>query len=262
MTRTSMILGHRGWSAKYPENTRLAMQMALEFGADGLEFDVQLSADGVPVVFHDPTVDRTTDGTGTVAELSYDELSRLNAAAGWPSLQKQSIPTLEEVLDDAYRLSPGGLYNVELKVYDNWRDLVDNAASLVSKHPLRNNVLFSSFHHNALKYLKSRYPLAQIGFLYARTIIPPWFTASRFNGYSVNLKHSLINEDVVNRCHKKGLKVAVWTVDHPLDLKRMFQCGVDIVISNEIDTAQQVRDKAQEFVRTPIRAPIRSSIAK
>jgi glycerophosphoryl diester phosphodiesterase len=237
--------------------------MALEFGADGLEFDVQLSADGVPVVIHDPTVDRTTDGTGMVAELSYAELSRLNAAAGWPSLPKQPIPTLEEVLDDAYRLSPEGLFNVELKVYnDNWRELVDRAASLVSKHPLRNNVLFSSFHHKALKYLKSRYPLLQIGFLYARTIIPPWFTANRLNGYSVNLKHSLIREDVVNRCHKKGLKVAVWTVDHPLDLKRMYQCGVDIVISNEIDIAQQVRDKAQEFLWSPICAPIRSSIAK
>jgi glycerophosphoryl diester phosphodiesterase len=199
--------------------------------------------------------------------LSYAELSRLNAAAAWPALEKEPIPTLQEVLDDALRLLPGGIYNVELKVYDdNWRELVDRVVSLVTSHPLRDNVLFSSFHHKALKYLKSRYPHAKTGFLYARTIVPPWYTANRLNGYSVNLKHSLVRPDVVTRCHQKGLQVAVWTVDHPLDLKRMFQCGVDIVISNQIDTALQVRDKAQAFVHSPvvpfIQPPIRSSVAR
>jgi glycerophosphoryl diester phosphodiesterase len=243
MTDT-LILGHRGWSARYPENTLLAFSQALDLGCDGLEFDVQLTADEVPVILHDPTVDRTTGGSGRLADLTFAELRRLNAAArfaGAHSGEAQPIPNLQEVLDLAYVRYPGGLYNVELKVYDgDGRELVDRVLPLVLAHPLASRVVFSSFHHGCLAYLKSRYPGVEIGLLYEGPVQEPWRRAKDLGAYSVNLDHRFA-ADVVAACQAHGVRVCVWTVDPPDCIRAFLRQGVDILISNQPDVALQVR---------------------
>ncbi|MCL6598848.1 MAG: hypothetical protein K6T81_08905 [Alicyclobacillus macrosporangiidus] len=242
MTDT-LILGHRGWSARYPENTLLAFRRALDLGCDGLEFDVQLTADEVPVILHDPTVDRTTNGTGRVADLTFAELRRLNAAArfvGEYSGEAQPIPMLDEVLDLAYAQYPGGFYNVELKVYDgDGRALVDRVVPMVMAHPLASRILFSSFHHGCLEYLKLRYPEAEIGLLYEGPVQEPWRRAKDLGAYSVNLDHRFA-ADVVAECQAQGVRVCVWTVDPPDRIRAFLRQGVDILISNQPDVALQV----------------------
>lgn len=99
-----LVVAHRGGSAAGPENTVVAIERAKADGATAVEVDVFLTADGVPVVIHDPTVDRTTDGTGRVADHTLAELRALNAAEGWPAYGHVPVPTLDEVLDAVERL--------------------------------------------------------------------------------------------------------------------------------------------------------------
>lgn len=91
--RHPLVIAHRGAAGSYPENTLVSFSAALEMGADGVECDVQISADGVPVVIHDPTLERTTNGKGAVSELTLDEIRKLDAGRG------EKVPTLDEVLD-------------------------------------------------------------------------------------------------------------------------------------------------------------------
>jgi glycerophosphoryl diester phosphodiesterase len=241
-----LILAHRGWSARYPENTLLAFVEALQLGSDGLEFDVQVTADGVPVIIHDPTVDRTTDGKGPVSHWRLQDLRRLNAAKGfenWPDVGRQRIPTLTEVLDAAHALHPAGCYNIELKVYDNdGRALVDRAVPACLHHPLGRRILFSSFHHGALEYLKRRYPRAKIGLLFADRDPEPWRKAMDLGAVSVHLLHSHADPDVIKACQTRGVRVALWTVDEPDDIRRCLRLGVDMLITNVPDTALRLRD--------------------
>lgn len=240
------ILGHRGWSANYPENTRLALTQALQLGVDGTEYDVQLSADGVPVILHDPTVDRTTDGTGKVSELTFAQLRAVNAATAKPECGRQTIPSLSEVLDDAFAISPQGFYNIEIKVYNpEWRSLVDRVVAVTSQHPLRERILFSSFEHESLSYLKTNHPTVKVGLLYEDDPQQPWAAAKFYDAYSVNLNYRFATDEVVSRCHAHGVKVAVWTVDEPADILRCLKTGVDVLISNRPDVALRVIREAR-----------------
>ncbi|MCL6627796.1 MAG: hypothetical protein K6T68_14575, partial [Alicyclobacillus shizuokensis] len=170
------IQAHRGWSGRYPENTCLAYERALDLPIEGIELDVQLSADGVPVVIHDATVDRTTGSHGRVASYTARELARLNAAAHWPAstrpgfrssnlkrqvleqgLAFQPIPTLEQALTAIWMARPEAIVNMELKVYRaGGRALVDAVVPVARELARRMSVpfrcvRFSSFRHTCLE---------------------------------------------------------------------------------------------------------------
>ncbi|MCL6516736.1 glycerophosphodiester phosphodiesterase family protein [Alicyclobacillus sp.] len=238
---STKILAHRGWSARYPENTLTAFAAALTVGCDGLEFDVQLTADEVPVVLHDPTVDRTTDGTGRVSRLRFADIRQLNAAAGREGFH--AVPTLEEVLQLAALHHPTGLYNIELKVHEgDGRALVNRVVPLVLAHPIGRRVLFSSFHHGCLAYLRSRHPEAAIGLLFEEPVLEPWLRAQAVGAWSVNAEASWAR-DVIEPCRRHGVHVCVWTVDDPVAMRRFFRQGTDVLISNVPDVALRVRKK-------------------
>jgi glycerophosphoryl diester phosphodiesterase len=243
MVNQSMVLGHRGFSANYPENTRLAFRKALELGIDGLEFDVQLTADEVPIIMHDPTVDRTTDGRGLVSLMDYGQIRQLNAAKCRPEMGFQSVPTLQDVLNDAYEVCPKGFYNIEIKVYDeNWKTLIDRVVSVANQHPLRKQILFSSFHHRCLEYLKDHYPSFEVGLLFDQEIVEPWYIAKQLKAYSVNLDYRLTSDELISACHAEQLRVAVWTVDDLEQIQRFIHRNTDIVISNVPDMVKRIKD--------------------
>jgi glycerophosphoryl diester phosphodiesterase len=125
---TPLIIAHRGASHDAPENTITAFALAVEQGADGIELDVQLSADGIPVVMHDASVERTTNGRGAVSKLTIEQLQRLDAGDGRP------VPTLDEVFEI---FGPTLLYNVELKT-GIWsdRNLAAAVAERIDGHHL------------------------------------------------------------------------------------------------------------------------------
>jgi glycerophosphoryl diester phosphodiesterase len=244
LSELSKILGHRGWSAKYPENTCLAFSKALGLGVAGIEFDVQLSKDGVPVIIHDETIDRTTNGTGRVSSFTTHELKKFNATANgqYPnSLDHQSIPTLDEVMGLAYGFNQPVLCNVELKVYQgDGRDVVDEVLRRVPTYTTPNHVLYSSFHHGCLAYLRQRSRDARIGLLFEKKPVDPWQVAKDIDACSVNLDYHHATPDLIEACHQHGLQVCVWTVDEPVDIASFIQCRTEIVITNTPDRAMEV----------------------
>ncbi len=146
------ILGHRGFSELYPENSLLAFQKALESGADGVELDVRMSKDGQIMVIHDSTVNRVTGSDGLVSEMTLEELKALSLA------QNQKIPTLKEVLDEIVHRS---LVNIELKEVESAQPV----AALVKKLRAEEQVIFSSFIHDSLNEVRKIIPEARCGLL-------------------------------------------------------------------------------------------------
>ncbi len=159
-------IAHRGASAVAPANTLAAFEKAAELGADGIEFDVHLSADGAPVVIHDFAVDATTDGSGRVAEMDLAQLKQLDAGSRFdPAFAGERIPTLEEVLQTfGDRL----LLNVELKSTSPRDDGLERAVlALVEQYELGSRVLLSSFNPFSLRRAKKLAPHVRVGLLYA-----------------------------------------------------------------------------------------------
>ncbi len=147
VARVPLVLGHRGYSARYPENTLLAFRKAFATGADGIECDVQKTRDGRYVVIHDPTVDRVSHARGAVDSLSLAELRRIDAGKG------ERIPTLEEVLEDLPR---GAYIDVELKDETlRARDCAPIAEILDARVP-RRRLMISSFEPRLLRPLRAR----------------------------------------------------------------------------------------------------------
>ena len=148
------VLGHRGYSAKYPENTILAFRKAIEAGADGVELDVWLTKDGEVVVIHDETVDRTSNGSGKVKEMALEELKELDFGNG------ERIPTLEEVFE---ALPEDAIVNVEIKDVD----AVEKTAEIIrSNNPSR--VIVSSFIIEALREYRKHDSETKLGILIDR----------------------------------------------------------------------------------------------
>jgi glycerophosphoryl diester phosphodiesterase len=151
------VCGHRGYSLRYPENTLPALQAAKAWGATTVEIDVVLTADGEPVVLHDLTVDRTTDGSGFAADLSLEHIRSLDAGAGLdPRFAGTKIPTLAEVLEWAKREDMGIV--LEIKEVERPDLAVDRAAALLDATGTADRVIVLSFDHVVLKRGLERHP--------------------------------------------------------------------------------------------------------
>lgn len=229
------IIAHRGASLHAPENTIAAFELAYQQNADGIELDVKLSADSVPVVIHDPTVDRTTDGSGAVADLSLLALKELDAGEG------QQIPTLAEVFE-----SVGGklLINIELKNYATRDDqLVDKVVEVVKKYNLEENILFSSFLPKNLKRAAELLPQSPRGLL-ALPDFSGWIVRNfifRFGNYqALHPKFINISPQQIQRTHRMGRHVHAWIVNDPKDMRRLADWGVDGIITDDPALAVKV----------------------
>lgn len=219
------IIGHRGASGEYPENTLLAFDRALEQGADALELDVRLTGDGVPVVIHDATVDRTTDGTGAVAGFAAPELGALDAGRG------ERIPLFTAVLD-RYPATP---LIVELKE----RAAGPVVADVVRRHGASARVLVGAFDGAALR------PFRRGGaWRAASRRETAWFwAASRlglaapggYRAFTVPERHGavrVVDCAFVRAAGRRGKPVHVWTVNEPADARRLRAIGVAGIITN------------------------------
>jgi glycerophosphoryl diester phosphodiesterase len=227
--RTMRCFAHRGASGHAPENTLLAFRYAFELGADAIECDVQLSADGAPVIIHDATVDRTTNDTGVVAQLSLEHLRQLDAGAG------EQIPVLREVL--SLCRERGKLVNLEIKAEtleeaQRTALVVGEALETGGYHDL---ALVSSFWLPVLTSLKSDHPQLRTATLHsgARWRLLNMITAARANGAdAIHPDVRLVSRPLVENAHAAGLEVNVWTVDQPRLMQRLASWGVDGIMTN------------------------------
>lgn len=231
-----------------PENTIAAFEKAVAQNADGIELDAKLCTDGEVVVFHDQTVDRTTNGSGKVLEIPLAELKELDAGS-WFSLDftGENIPTLGEVFE---AVGKNIFINIELTNYASVRDeLPIKVANLVRKHGLEDSVLFSSFNPLALRKVHQLLPKTPIGLLalpgfagaWARSFLGRWIVPYQ----AIHPEVRNTNSNLINRNQKRGKRVYAWTVNDPENLRELFKMGVDGVITDDPPLAQQIR--SQEF---------------
>jgi len=230
------LLAHRGASKYAPENTLPAFELALEQGADGVELDVKLSADGQPVVIHDAAVDRTTDGHGRVSELTLADLRSLDAGAKFEAgFRGTRIPTLAEVFE---AIGARAVINVELTNYSTPFDgLVDKVCELVKAHGLQERILFSSFlGGNLVRARRLMQGSVPCGLL----ALPGWKGAwARSFGFmfgeyeALHPHYSDVTAQQVSRVHRLRRRIHVWTVNLDEDLARLNDWGVDGFITDD-----------------------------
>jgi len=227
--RFVLVDAHRGASAWCPENTLAAFEAAIASGADSVELDVQLSADGVAVVIHDDTVDRTTNGSGAVAQLTAAELGALDAGT-WksPSFRGQRIPTLDQCL---WLLAGTVRVNMELKASDP--RLAAIAVAAIEERGLHDQVIVSSFHLELLAEVAERLPEVWIHHFLEREPPPDFFRRDASCVDSVGVAKDYVTEQAVAWFRAAGRPTWVWTVDDPGAAVRFAAMGVQAVTSND-----------------------------
>lgn len=235
-----LVLAHRGASAYAPENTLAAFNLAFELGADGIELDVSLTRDGIPVVIHDDTVDRTTNGRGAVNQFTLAELQRLDASNRMEKYRGEKIPTLEEALR---AVGKRGLVNIEIKSTGLKTDGVEMAVLAAIENTGAPRVLISSFNPLALRRMFLLDPRLPRGLLYAPRL--PIFLRRAWlrplvRPAALHPHFSMVTRELVAWAHQRGYHVNTWTVDEPDVARRLIEWGVDGIITNKPDVLRKI----------------------
>lgn len=241
--RKTEVFAHRGASGYAPENTLDAFMLAIEQGADGIELDVQLSKDGIPVVIHDETVDRVTEEKGFVKDFTLQELKAMVVLRErFPMFRDAHIPTLREVLD---AVRPSGIaVNIELKTGIYWYPEIEKkVAAIVEETGMKDRVIYSSFNHYSVQKLKSIVPDAETAYLFSDVIlhVDDYAAKSGVDGLHPAVYHVKMAE-FLSEYLASGLQTRVWTVNERADMKMLIDAGVTAVITNYPDIAIGVRD--------------------
>lgn len=237
------IWAHRGASAYAPENTLEAFKLAVEQQADGVELDVQLTRDGEIVVIHDETIERVSNGQGYVKDYTLKELKKMSFNKVHPEFEKAKIPTLKEVLE---LLGPTGLtVNIELKTgIVRYKGIEEKVLKLVGKMGMEERVIYSSFHHPSLVKIKKLDEDAKTGILYSDGWVQVPSYAAKLG---VDAIHPAIwhmrSKKLLEKAHKKGLAVHVWTVDDKEMMAKLEEQNVDAIITNRPDVGCMVVKK-------------------
>jgi glycerophosphoryl diester phosphodiesterase len=240
-----LVIAHRGNSMHAPEDTLESLRQGMALGADGLEFDVRLSADGVPVIIHDPTVDRTTDGTGPVAARSLAELRALDAGYRFTRDGGRTYPYRDRgiripTLDEALEAFPGVPCIIEIKA----AEATEPFMRAVEQHNARERVLVGSFsdevharmagrgfHITASKpaitqlFLRSFTPLGAGAVTYQACSLPP--TWKRLPIPVLRIACML---------RKQGIPTHCWTINDPRVARRLWDGGVNAILSDDPGT--------------------------
>lgn len=238
--KKSLIFGHRGACGYAPENTLEAFRLALQQGADGYELDVHMTKDGELVVIHDETVDRTTDGTGLIRDLTLKQIKALDASCGKEAYRGAKVPTLREALE----LVQGTRYivNVEIKT-DEWfyPELEEKILALVKELGLEEQVIYSSFNHFTLQKIRALKPDAKTGMLFGDIMVRPWEYAKPLQvDFLHPMKMNIWVENFAEETYKAGCGINMWTINDEETMLRCLDCGAGI-ITNYPDVAVRLR---------------------
>lgn len=244
--RLPLIIGHRGACARAPENTFASFNLAFHWKADGIEFDVRLASDGVPVVMHDPTLARTAylerrvdDFDSTVLKTFYagEWFNLKNPDRAIEGFEWERIPLLSEVFE---RYGDKYLY-VEMKCEEPSRraDLARAVVGLVREHKLGERLVVKSFEHDALAEVKKLAPEIRTAALFGRSWPRPFVPAAKILAQAeacgadeISLHRSLLRRATVERARARGFEVVVWTVNSPFWLRRATALGLRAVITD------------------------------
>lgn len=235
MKKHTLLFAHRGFSGKYPENSPLAFRKAAEeTGADGIESDVHITKDGKLVIFHDASVERTSNGTGFIKDLTYEELLSLDIGA-WksPEFAGEHIWTFGQLLD--FCKEAGLLLNMELKNYEVfYPELEERVIAEICAAKMEERVFVSSFNHISMQRFKTLCPEIETGLLYDKPLLDMEAYIQRSNADNMHPRYVLLQyqPELVELFHSRGMKVNTWTVNGEEDMRDMLERGVDCIISN------------------------------
>jgi len=252
-------VAHRGDSVYFPENTLPAFVSAAKLGVDCIETDVHLTKDGVCVIWHDDTVERLTDDNGLVSDKTYKELVIMDAGNMFTMDDGKTFPFRKKgvtiaTLDEVLKTLPDMRFNVDLK--DNNVELINEFARVVRKNNAENRVLGASFHNKIIKKIRIIIPEIATSFSQAemRTIvildkIGMLRLHGKFKAFAAQIpeysnKTRVLTKSLIKNFHKKGVLVHVWTVNKKSDMVRLFEMGIDTVMTDNprllIDTVNEI----------------------
>jgi len=236
--RVPLCIAHRGASAHAPENTIAAFARAFDDGADWIECDVRLTADGVPIVLHDATLDRTTNGRGPAAQRTLAEVKRFDAGTWFARrFARQTVPTLAEVLDCARHR--GGV-NIELKcdpvrgpIRETHRRLARAVGATVAAARFRGPIVVSSFSRPALRAARTAMPHARLGYLVSRSAHGTRSLHRAIGLWSLHPHVRLASRARFAAARRLGLMLLAWGADDPVDARRLAALGADGLMADD-----------------------------
>lgn len=256
-------IAHRGYSGKFDENTIIAFKKAIEYGADGIETDIQLSKDGVPVIIHDETLDRTTNGQGFVKDFTFDELKafRTKSVGQVKELKKdvesnytleeiehfnnnndgEEIPALEELLKLVAE-SDLKLLNLELKnSIVEYEGMEEKVLDMILKYGLMDRVIISTFNHLSLVKVRKLDSEIKLGALTETTLanVPRYLNDIKVQCYHPYFP-SILNEEYMKEIKSGGIMVNPYTINTKDHMLKVIKAGVDCIITNEVELLNSI----------------------
>ncbi|GAB2573920.1 glycerophosphodiester phosphodiesterase [Gracilibacillus alcaliphilus] len=241
----TIIYAHRGASKQAPENTIPAFDLAYQQGADGIETDVHLTKDQIPILMHDEQLQRTTNGTGFIKDFTYEELTNLDAGS-WknPRYQGTKIPTLEDLLtwnqDKQLKL------NIELKNkmidYPNIEEIVYQ--KLVDYQMVEASVISSFNHQSIARISQLQYPIdyCLLSSKQAKALI---IYSKELKAAGIHIRYRLLNNQIIKQAQGNNLYVAVYTINQPFMIRRAFKLGCHAIFTDVPRLANRIRKATQ-----------------
>jgi len=238
---TPLIIGHRGASAVAPENTLAAFREAVAVGADGIEFDVRLTRDGVPVVIHDRDLRRTGGLSQRIADMTSSELAKVDVGSWFSrSFSNESVPRLAELFE-LFRGNNSTMY-LEMKCDSpaEYAPLAEACCRLIAEHGLKERVMIECFQLPALRVVREIDSEIRTVALFEPSISDPSVLSDQrvinkaidVGAVAVALHHRLTRRGLVEKAKAAGMHVAIWAVDDPSWVERARPLGIDALITN------------------------------
>jgi len=245
----TLVAAHRGGAALWPENSLLAFRSALALGVDALELDLHLTADGEVVVLHDPSLDRTSTGTGAVRDLKLADLAAVRLKTREGAVTAERVPTFAQVLDLVAPTSAALLPEIKVDTNRQRYDRIEEKVlALIRARGLLPRTTIQAFQVETIRRLRELEPAARTMLLVARGDVErdrarpaeAVRRARELGATDLGMNHRLIDTDVMSAARAAGIRVAAWTVNEEADIRRMVDLGVDIVMSDRPDLAKRL----------------------
>ena len=247
--RVPWIVAHRGAAGHAPENTLAAFERAVELGTGFIETDLHLTRDGQFVAIHDGTLDRTTNGKGTVHEFTLAEIRKVDAGLWYDrSYMGQRVPTLEEVLD--FGRKHDVVFYLEVKYEAAWGMHHALVAALQKSQSAARTIVIS-FDPKTIAAIRSLDNSLMVGILVDDPKIDAVKAALAVGARQLCLKWTLVTKDLVEQAHAAGLQLVTWTVNQVEEMHTVIAAGVDGIMTDFPDRLRALLEDMQEQVRKP-----------
>jgi glycerophosphoryl diester phosphodiesterase len=258
-----LVIAHQGGDGIWPGDTMFAFEKAVEAGADVLEMDAHITKDGHIVLMHDEEVDRTTDGTGLIEEMTREELKRLDAAYRWSNDDGQTFPYRGQgiqvpTLDELFQKFPQMRYVIEIKLTENPID--QPLCDLIRQHTMQDKVLIASFHDEAMQNFRATCPevatsasrgevttFVLLGKVFlSGFVVPQYESIQPPYDPEESLNIPIMTRRFIREAHARNIAVEPWTVDDPELMRQYIEWGVDGIITDRPDLMVEVLEEMEE----------------